>query len=66
MKEKATKNFAARLSKSSITAGMYHWKEPQMTLCAEVTKMGVRAPSVPITGSAKNWLCSISGSDLIY
>jgi hypothetical protein len=54
IKLKATKNCAALESKSSITAGMYHWKLPQMTECADVTKIGVRAPRVPMIGRAKN------------
>jgi hypothetical protein len=56
MNEKPVKNFAARESNWAITAGMYHWKPPQIWLCAEVTKIGVRAPRVPIIGRAKYWL----------
>lgn len=55
IKDAETKNCAARESNLATTAGMYHWKEPQIVECAEVTNIGVKAPSVPITGSAKNW-----------
>lgn len=55
MKAAAVKNLAARESKFPMTAGMYHSKLPQMYWFAEVTKMGVSEPRVPIIGSAKNW-----------
>ena len=55
MKAAETKNLAARESNFIITFGMYHSKLPQMYECADVTKIGVRAPKVPIIGSAKNW-----------
>lgn len=54
MKLTETKNFAARESNFAIMAGIYHWKSPQMYACADATKIGVREPSVPMTGSAKN------------
>ena len=55
MKEKAVKNLAARDSKLAMTLGMYQSKVPQMYMFAEVTKIGVKAPRVPMTGRAKNW-----------
>jgi hypothetical protein len=54
MNEKAVKNLAARESKFPMTAGMYHSNSPQMAWLAEVTKIGVKAPSVPMIGSARN------------
>lgn len=55
MNENAVKNLATRESKFAMTAGIYHWDSPQMYEWADVTKIGVNAPSVPMMGSARNW-----------
>jgi hypothetical protein len=71
MKAAETKNFAARESNFAITAGIYlnegqlryqfwdqrfyHSNSPHKYECASVTKIGVRAPRVPMIGRARNW-----------
>jgi hypothetical protein len=55
MNDAPVKNLAPRFPKLEMTAGMYHSKDPQMYMWAEVTKMGVKAPRVPMIGRAKNW-----------
>ena len=55
MKEKAVKNLAARESKLAMMLGMYQSKLPWRYMLADVTKMGVRAPRVPMMGRARNW-----------
>jgi hypothetical protein len=54
MNEKDTKNLAARESQLAMISGMYQSKAPKKYWLAEVTKMGVKAPRVPMMGRARN------------